>query len=346
MNGFKSKGEVQIKNLRCEVKELDLSVADKANGITWRGKMGLGYLTRWRSVGTVVNPLDLASASLPSDFSPWIDTVFDDNGFFSYDTNLDMVKQNGKWNTVFEEEGETTTNGSLGHEVRHEEIYYPLPSSAFGTSSYQYSDSPKPYMVLQTSPVPTTAIAVTTNPPNTKFITNLMASNDNLSVLFSVPSANNTSSPSYLKIGWVYGKELTVSNSTTNLYSVGNYTQTKDGAGNYPGQCVSFVKAMTDTSKLNTDSWKKGTRVIDGGIIPGTAIATFTLNNGTQYDPSGNSHAAIFKGYLADGSGFEVWDQNWDLTGIVGTHAIKIAGSSGNPNTFANNYYVIQVPSN
>jgi len=46
---------------------------------------------------------------------------------------------------------------------------------------------------------------------------------------------------------------------------------------------------------------------------------------------------------LADGSGFEVWDQNWDLTGVLGTHTITTIGSADFPTTLANNYNVVQI---
>ena len=135
---------------------------------------------------------------------------------------------------------------------------------------------------------------------------------------------------------------LDVPNSSTNLYLFNNkYTQTKDGNGYYPGQCVSAVKALSHNS-LTTSSWIKGKHVMDGGVAPGTVIATFFANNNTQFDPSGNSHVAIFKDYVSNG--FEVWDQNWDDTGtsgVLGTHVIKVTSSNGTTN--ANNYYVVQV---
>jgi hypothetical protein len=330
-----TKGEAQIKNFTSVVGSESLSQAEQANGITWKGIVNFTFITRYRAVGWTT------STSYPS-FSPDDISPPPDNEPFSPWSNSYVftrpVKQNGEWYTTF-----NISQGEWYPPDPNYEIINPLTIAVgYGVLSYGY----EPYLIKQTTPyqpvkTPTTSIT-------SHSVTNMIASADNLRILGSfdnVAQAYDTSSSSYLKLYWTYGQQLVIPNSGTNLYAMGKYTQTKDGAGNYPGQCVSFVKALTNTSNLNTDSWIIGKRVMDGGVMPGTAIATFTKNNGKQFN-SGIDHAAIFKGYLADGSGFDVWDQNWDFTGVVGTHAIKIIGSKGYPNTFANNYYVIQITLN
>ena len=186
-------------------------------------------------------------------------------------------------------------------------------------------------------------ISVTWANPN---LNTLSVTQNNLNILKGFPTQAFANAPSwdtsYCKLLWTYGRTLDVPNSSTNLYLFNNkYTQTKDGNGYYPGQCVSAVKALSHNS-LTTSSWIKGKHVMDGGVAPGTIIATFFANNNTQFDPSGNSHVAIFKDYVSNG--FEVWDQNWDDTGtsgVLGTHVIKVTSSNGTTN--ANNYYVVQV---
>lgn len=359
-----TKGEVQIKNFKSIVWASDLSPSDEANGITWHGNMEIAYVMRFRSVRWYdFSSFSVDEISPPPDsepFSPWLDvgmemphSRWDGKSWTTLilgsPVPISVVKQNGKW---------TATVG-VGWAYA-QGIIDPLSSSFISgpTLPFDYSESfswtdghnnyygGKPYMIEQTTPYQ--PVTTTTTPITSNAVTNMMASEFNLGQLsFSfdnVAKAYDTSSPSYLKLYWTRGQYVCIPNSGTNLYAMGKYTQTKDGAGNYPGQCVSLVKALTFTSNIGTDSWKIGKRVIDGGVMPGTAIATFTKNNNTQYN-SGIDHAAIFKGYLADGSGFEVWDQNWDFTGVVGTHAIKMTGPAGYPNTYANNYYVIQIPS-
>jgi hypothetical protein len=81
--------------------------------------------------------------------------------------------------------------------------------------------------------------------------------------------------------------------------------------------------------------------VVDGGVITGTAIATLDKNG---YISGG--HSAIFASYsYSNGkiAGIWVWDQNYypKAKGVIGSHCIKIGGSTFNSN--ANNYYVIKV---
>jgi hypothetical protein len=166
----------------------------------------------------------------------------------------------------------------------------------------------------------------------------LMATAENIRILEgfdSIPGAYDTSSPSHSILYWEYGKQLQVKNSKNNLYPSGVYTQTKDGNGNYPGECVSFVNAVSGTS----NTWGKGQRVMDGNVMPGTAIATFSENNEKGFK-SGEDHTAIFKSYLKNGKGFEVWDQNWYFRKIVMKHAI---GESAVKTSNAEDYYVVEI---
>jgi len=73
--------------------------------------------------------------------------------------------------------------------------------------------------------------------------------------------------------------------------------------------CVAAVKALTGLIMTPTALWRRGMKVKDNNILPGTAIATFPimLGNGNSFRFKG--HAAIFVGYTA--GGFEVYHQ-WD----------------------------------
>ena len=149
---------------------------------------------------------------------------------------------------------------------------------------------------------------------------------------------------SYRRLLWTnYGQTLVVRNSDTNLLPAqltgkpGVYTRTKDCGGNFPGECVSLAKALSDSS-VNTDNWTKGRSVIQSSIAPGTVIATFSGDKPAY--KSGEDHTAILKG--PSDNGFEVWDQNWMFEGVVGTHTISAGGSGV---TDADKYYVVQVNS-
>jgi hypothetical protein len=183
-------------------------------------------------------------------------------------------------------------------------------------------------------------------------LVNLIITKNNLSTLNNLgPQAYEIVTPAnsyYQKLLWVYGKILDVINPKNNLVSSGKYTQTADGAGGYFGESVSFVKFMTHRIDVSTSQWVKGDQVISGAISPGVAIATF---------PNGYSgHSAIFKDYLRDGKGqilrddkgmaigFFVWDQNWDKTGVVGTHIIYAYKGSTTVEVNGENYFVIKVP--
>lgn len=132
-----------------------------------------------------------------------------------------------------------------------------------------------------------------------------------------------------------YGQYLDVPSPKTNLKAAGKDTMTDDGAGTKDkwGECVSFVKAVTNTpntsSKNGDKGWNPGDAVAKSKALPGMAIATFP--NGSY-----SGHAAIFQEYLHDAkgqiqrdvkgriAGFKVFDQNWNPKefGIVGTHTI------------------------
>jgi hypothetical protein len=158
--------------------------------------------------------------------------------------------------------------------------------------------------------------------------------------------------PEYLaysggKLLWSYGSSLSAAYER-NLATY--YTQHADNYGNYWGECVSSVKALSGSNAV-TDDWVAGVNVVSSGSASqGTAIATF---------PSGSysGHCAFFDSYVTTGgviTGIKVWDQNWyyiDLNsngiqdygeGVFGHHIISTSG--GTLVTDADNYYVITVP--
>jgi len=140
---------------------------------------------------------------------------------------------------------------------------------------------------------------------------------------------------------WTYGQNLDAAHEQ----SIGSYTQHADINGYFWGECVSSVKALSN-SDVATINWTKGSQVVNGGVSIGTAIAKFESNG--QYSQNGYGHAAIFRSYVYDGggaiTGFKVWDQNWykvNGNGVFATHTFLRSGSG---NADADNYYVIQVP--
>lgn len=113
-----------------------------------------------------------------------------------------------------------------------------------------------------------------------------------------------------------------------------------DNSGSFWGECVSLGKAL---SRNQAAGYKRGKRVMDGGVSQGTVIAVF--KNDETYDSwGGTGHVAIFDTYyLGQGpAGFRVWDQNYipDHGGIIARHSLWPSGT-GTSN--ANNYYVVQV---
>ena len=132
-------------------------------------------------------------------------------------------------------------------------------------------------------------------------------------------------------------------NSTVNTFSgVSNLLMTvnKDGylqvnkMGEYNGQCVSFVKAVTGLSD-HTSTWRPDTQVGVGYIPIGTAVAVF---KGNKYA----YHTGIYMG-IQDGNMY-ILDQNWvsnsteDL-GYVSFHPIKLKTRVTKGNGDVNNAY-------
>ncbi|MBU4338018.1 hypothetical protein KKB43_05275 [Patescibacteria group bacterium] len=108
------------------------------------------------------------------------------------------------------------------------------------------------------------------------------------------------------------------------------------------GECVAFANSLTMKYTVSSSNWKRGVRVMDGGVAPGTLIATFVDAN------TYGGHVAVFDSYsLLQGpnignriAGFRVWDQNFVASRVAGMHTLWREGS-GTIN--ANNYYVVQL---
>lgn len=122
-----------------------------------------------------------------------------------------------------------------------------------------------------------------------------------------------------------------------------NLTRMADYKGYYWGQCVSFVKALSQNTE-NTNSWRKGQNVAEAikqGTIPvGTAIATFFGRRGTYA-----GHTAFYAGADISPEGkinyIWVYDQNWRLNRVLYHKNITSTGSGpGN----LNNYFIVEVP--
>lgn len=121
-----------------------------------------------------------------------------------------------------------------------------------------------------------------------------------------------------------------------------------DYEGKYWGQCVSMVKNLAH-STVATGKWYQGKRIMDGGVSPGTTVATFFVWNSAERRYTYSGHAAIFREYTYDSSGningIIVWDQRWYKNekgeGIVAMH--KIAKTGYGTTSDAGAYYVIQV---
>jgi hypothetical protein len=347
--------EIQIREFRSDVHNSSLSEADKANGITWQGEVHFAYMTRFRAINAkgIQNPAEISSFSDQQPFCPWknVALVETDKKILDSPASVLVRKQNGRWTTPVIFGGAPKTGDSLNVPIPGllDLLKQPEYNKEPYTITLKSEDQQVPDPASKATPsLPAAATTSAANPslppPATTMIADAMIKDVYLEMLSSyddIPQAYHTSKSGYSKLDWSYGSQLATTDAINVIKIDGKYTQMDDGAGNYPGECVSFVKSLTDTSEVNTSSWIKGKRVMDGGIQPGTVIATFMLEGGKKFDPGGNSHTAIFKGYLEDGSGFEVWDQNWDFKGVIGTHPIVINGSKKDPNTIANNYYVV-----
>lgn len=105
---------------------------------------------------------------------------------------------------------------------------------------------------------------------------------------------------------------------------VGN-TKVDDGAGNYPGQCVSLIKKFTGAPP--TSQWKKGPPVRGNSALRiGTAIATFINDRYPSY--STGNHAAFYCGQ--DASGIWVVDQSSRLQKIQKRKILFRGNTGGN----------------
>ena len=120
-----------------------------------------------------------------------------------------------------------------------------------------------------------------------------------------------------------------------------------DYKGYYWGECVSMVKNLAN-STVTTSKWSRGKHVMNGGVSPGTAIATFVWNS-TKGRDEYKGHAAIFRQYTRNPyggiNGMMVWEQNWTYNekheGIVGMHKISKTGTGRTSDS--NAYYVVKV---
>lgn len=123
------------------------------------------------------------------------------------------------------------------------------------------------------------------------------------------------------------------------------------------GQCVDFVKHMTNTSGwLSTASWRRGDKVSaywDPSALVGKPIATFT-SSGRYGPPPGSAHnygyaAIIISAWreFPSNTVTHAWviDMNWTHPnpnapgGTISKHVLKIGGSD---NANLNNYYTIK----
>jgi len=115
-------------------------------------------------------------------------------------------------------------------------------------------------------------------------------------------------------------------------------------SGQYDGQCVSLVRALTGNSVF-TGGWKKGQQITPSSSIkPGTLIATFP--NGSNYDTknkTGKAHTGIYLGKTS--SYIWILDQNWreashDDSGTTGIHKIYFNENGGVTDAYF--YYVVE----
>lgn len=113
-----------------------------------------------------------------------------------------------------------------------------------------------------------------------------------------------------------------------------------DGAGNFPGECVSIVKKFCAPAMPPTKQWRRGAKVQGKkDVRGGTAIATFQTNGRFK---SRDGHAAIFVDQ--DDKGITVWDQFNHPKKGVGTRYLPFKNSKdvtdGNDGS---NFYIIEV---
>jgi hypothetical protein len=100
------------------------------------------------------------------------------------------------------------------------------------------------------------------------------------------------------------------------------------------GHCVVFVQQAA--SLPHTSQWRRGIRVRGAGVLPGTAIATFSAEGRYENRTDGSSHAAILIAELKNG--LRVWDQWTDHP--VAERTIRWGG--GKPSNDGEAFFVIE----
>ncbi|MBS9775109.1 BPSL0067 family protein [Candidatus Gracilibacteria bacterium] len=111
--------------------------------------------------------------------------------------------------------------------------------------------------------------------------------------------------------------------------------------GENDGQCVSFVKAITQNGD-HTKYWGQGKRVSKYvSLKKGTIIATFD-STGHYGNVPGTSYRHTGMVLSQNSNGITLLDQNWDTKGTksaVGTHFLPYKGKHVNG---ASNYHVVE----
>jgi hypothetical protein len=102
------------------------------------------------------------------------------------------------------------------------------------------------------------------------------------------------------------------------------------------GHCVRFVQQAAGAP--HTSDWRRGVRVHCGGVLPGTAIATFDGDGRYANRTGGSSHAAILIAELE--AGLRVGDQWVDHP--VSERTIRCGGRR--PSNDGNAFFVIEPP--
>lgn len=107
----------------------------------------------------------------------------------------------------------------------------------------------------------------------------------------------------------------------------------------YGLQCVSFIKAMSDTGSVSTTSWRRGiavTSITYPQGIEDKVIATFS--SATQY--SGHTGVVLSANFV-NGKVSQVWvaDENWGGNGKIYKHLLSSSGTGVNN---LSNYYIVQ----
>lgn len=146
----------------------------------------------------------------------------------------------------------------------------------------------------------------------------------------------------YLLKYWNTGSLLLTFGASKTPVTYGSIKATKIG----DGECVAFVKALSNTNNIGSYKWKTGRKVMDivnyGDLAQGTVVATFPSKD------SYSGHVAVFDrwhwvylgNYKWTVDGFYVWDQNYVATSLVGKQLFKQTGTGKSD---ADNYYVVQL---